>query len=234
MTSLLVKLSEALDGAIHIEREKRLTLSEAPEEIKGIEPAIIKQGILRETKKGDNVIAYARIRMKQEPGEDPKYSLGVKHFPRKEEAETEISKQMFDAFYPDNLSKPQSKKRYHLKSGWDIDVIDGGGIVAEYEHEKGDKIEVPDHWMVKKAEDDKLSIHNVPHPMLHSVSHKIVHSKLMKSMLKKIAADDLVSVISNKVRARQAEKKQFSGGRAPRQPSSSALGALVALSKLKK
>jgi len=149
MTSLLVKLSEALDGAVHEEREKRLKLSEAPEEIKDIEPAIIKQGVLRETKNGDKVVAYARIRMKQEPGEDPKYSLGVKHFPRKEEAETEISKQMFDAFYPDNLSKPQSKKRYHLKSGWDIDVIDGGGIVAEFEYKKGEAPSVPNGWKTK-------------------------------------------------------------------------------------
>lgn len=147
--SLLVKLSEALDGAIHIEREKRLSLSVAPEEIKGIEPAIIKQGILKEAKDEDDVVAYARIRMKQEPGEDPKYSLGVKHFKRKEESETEISKQMFDAFYPDNLIKPQSKKRYHLSNGWDIDVIDDGEIRAEYEHDKGEKIEIPKDWKVK-------------------------------------------------------------------------------------
>lgn len=150
MQTLLEKLAESLDGTVHEEREKRLDLSEVPEETKGVKPAIIKQGVLRETKNDNgDVVAYARIRMKQEPGEDPKYSLGVKHFRRKEEAETEISKQMFDSFYPDNLMKPQSKKRYHLKSGWDIDVIDGGGIKAEFEHNKGDKVITPKEWKIK-------------------------------------------------------------------------------------
>jgi hypothetical protein len=151
LTSLLTKLSDLLDGAVHLEREKRLDLLEAPEEIKGIKPAIIKQGVLRETVSDGDVVAYARIRMKQEPGEDPKYSLGVKHFSRKEESETTISKQMFEAFYPDNLDKPQSKKRYHLESGWDIDVIDDGTIRAEYEHGKGEKVEIPKDWKVKNG-----------------------------------------------------------------------------------
>jgi len=150
MTNLLIKLSEVLDGVVHLERERRLDLLEAPDEIKGIKPAIIKQGVLRETKDDDEVIAYARIRMKQEPGEDPKYSLGVKHFGNKEESEAEISKDMFDAFYPDNLDKAQSKKRYHLPSGWDIDVIDDGTIRAEYEHDKGEKVEIPKEWKVKR------------------------------------------------------------------------------------
>ena len=149
MKSLLEKLAESLNGQVHEEREKRVMLSEAPDEIKGLKPAIIKQGILRETKNGDKVVAYARIRMKQEPGEEAKYSLGVKHFPRKEEAEAEISKQTFDAFYPDNLSKPQSKKRYHLKNGWDIDIIDDGKIVAEFEHKKGEAPSVPKEWKLK-------------------------------------------------------------------------------------
>ena len=77
MKSLLEKLAESLNGQVHEEREKRVTLSEAPDEIKGLKPAIIKQGILRETKNGDKVIAYARIRMKQEPGEEAKYSLCI-------------------------------------------------------------------------------------------------------------------------------------------------------------
>jgi len=149
MTSLLTKLAEALSGEVHQEIERRIELSEVPEETQGIKPIIIKQGVLREVGKGDDVKAYARVRMKQEPGEDPKYSLGVKHFSRSEEAETEISKAMFDAFYPDNLDKPQSKKRYTLKSGWEIDVIDDGTIRAEFEHEKGDKVVVPKEWKRK-------------------------------------------------------------------------------------
>jgi len=149
MSTLLEKLAEALNGQVHEERERRVELSELPAEVKGMKPTIIKQGILRESGSGDNVKAYARIRMKQEPGKEPKYSLGVKHFSRSEEAETEISKAMFDAFYPDNLDKPQSKKRYTLKSGWEIDVIDDGTIRAEFEHEKGDKVVVPKEWKRK-------------------------------------------------------------------------------------
>jgi len=149
MKSFLTKLSEALDGAVHEERERRVTLSVAPEEIKDIKPAIIKQGILREAKSGDKVVAYARIRMKQEPGEELQYTIGCKYFPGKQESEINISKQAFNSFYPNNLDKPQSKKRYHLENGWDVDVIDNGGIVAEYEHGNGEKIEIPKHWKIK-------------------------------------------------------------------------------------
>ena len=149
MTTLLLKLAEALNGQVHEERERRILLSELPEEVKGLKPTIIKQGVLRESGKGDSITAYARVRMKQEPGKEPKYSLGVKHFSRSEEAETEISKAMFNAFYPDNLDKPQSKKRYTLKSGWEIDDIDDGTIRAEFEHEKGDKVVIPKEWKRK-------------------------------------------------------------------------------------
>ena len=149
MASLLTKLAEALNGQVHEERERRVELSELPAEVEGLKPTIIKQGVLREVGSGDNVKAYARVRMKKEPGEDPVYSLGVKHFGRSEEAETEISKQMFEAFYPDNLDKPQSKKRYELKSGWEIDEIDDGTIRAEFEYNKGDNIVIPKEWKRK-------------------------------------------------------------------------------------
>ena len=149
MQSLLEKFAEALNGQVHEERERRVKLSEIPTETEGVEPSIIKQGVLREVSKDDSVKAYARIRMKKDPGKEVKYSLGVKHFPLSQEAETEISKQMFDAFYPDNLDKPQEKKRYTLKNGWEIDVIDDGGIVAEFEHAKGDKVTVPKEWKRK-------------------------------------------------------------------------------------
>ena len=149
MASVLEKLAEALNGQVHEERERRVELSELPEETKDVKPTIIKQGVLREVGSGDNVKAYARVRMKQEPGKDPVYSLGVKHFGRSEEAETEISKQMFDAFYPDNLDKPQSKKRYELKNGWEIDDIDDGTIRAEFEHDKGEKVTIPKEWKKK-------------------------------------------------------------------------------------
>lgn len=145
-----LKLSQEDDmsGTVHEEREARITLSELPEEVKGNESTLIKQGVLREVRDdNDKMISYARIRMKQEPGEDAKYSLGVKNFPLHQEAETEISKEMFDSFFPDNLLKPQVKHRYMTDSGWEIDEVDtDGGIYAEFEHEKGDKVKMPSHW----------------------------------------------------------------------------------------
>lgn len=128
----LVKIAESLNGKIHKEDEKRMKLDKLPEKTKGIEPSHIQQGVLFEAKDGDKVVAYARVRMKKDPGKPVRYSLGVKHFPRKEESGTEISKAMFDAFYP-KLKKTQDKMRYHTKDGWDIDDIKGGGIVAEFE-----------------------------------------------------------------------------------------------------
>jgi len=103
---------------------------------------------LKEIKDGDNVVAYCRIRMKQEPGKVPKYSLGVKNFQKNEESETEISKDTFDAFYPDNLEKPQEKKRYEINN-WEIDEIDDGTIIAEQEYKNKQNLnDIPGHWKV--------------------------------------------------------------------------------------
>jgi len=142
-----IKLNaDDLSGSLHKEREHRIKLKELPPECSNMECSLIKQGIVKEVKDGDNVISYIRIRMKQDPGEEPKYSLGVKHFPLKQEAEAEISKDIFDNFYPDNLSKPQEKNRYTLKNGWEIDEIDDNDITAEYEYKNGETIRVPRDW----------------------------------------------------------------------------------------
>lgn len=144
---LLQKLAESLAGDLHKEKEMRIPLKERPPECKDIAPAIIKQGILSEVKSDGKVSAYCRIRMKQEPGKAAKYSLGVKNFKKSEESESEISKETFDEFYPDNLSRPQEKKRYTLKSGWTIDQTTEGKVVAEYEYKnKTDIPNIPGHW----------------------------------------------------------------------------------------
>jgi hypothetical protein len=147
LTGQIIKFAaDALTGKVHKEIEDRYDLSSLPDDVKGIEPIIIRQGILKEVKSGSNVVAYARIRSMQEPGKDPKYSLGVKFFPKSQESETEVSKEIFDAFYPDNLQRPQEKKRYKLAAGWVVDQIKGGEIVAEHEHREGQKSELPDGW----------------------------------------------------------------------------------------
>lgn len=145
--SFLTKLADSLAGDLHKEKEYRINLSELPLECNDVKPIIIKQGILKEIKDGDDIITYCRIRMKQDPGKDPKYSFGIKNFSKNEESETEISKDTFDAYYPDNLEKPQQKNRYKLSNGWCVDEKDDGSIVAEYEYKnKNEKINVPEHW----------------------------------------------------------------------------------------
>jgi hypothetical protein len=150
ITHLILKFAaDNLSGQVHRELEDRFTLSELPPETKGINPDIIRQGVLKEVKDGDEVVAYARIRSYQEPGKDPKYSLGVKLFPKNQESETEVSKDIFDAFYPDNLDRPQEKKRYKLAAGWVIDLKKNGEIIAEKEKIKSTETKVPEHWKLK-------------------------------------------------------------------------------------
>jgi hypothetical protein len=134
-----------MSGTVHREKEKRVTLHKLPSEIENVKPTLIRQGILREVKlpNGKNEV-YARVRMKQEPEKAPTYSLGVKNLPLQQEAETEISKEMFDSFFPDNVSRPQTKYRYSLANGWDVDVVDGTDEIYA-ECEGGEPM--PRHWM---------------------------------------------------------------------------------------
>jgi hypothetical protein len=147
----MYKIADDLSGSLHKEKEKRVDLKALPKECSLIKPIVIKQGVLKEVKDGDRVIAYARIRMKKDPGKEPKYSLGVKNFSKNEEAEAAISKDTFDAFYPKNVDKPQVKDRYKLDNGWTVDEKCDGGIVAEFEYKnKDDIVAIPDSWDIKK------------------------------------------------------------------------------------
>jgi len=145
------KIGEDLNGKIHKEHEDRFNLVALPDEVGKLEPHIIRQGVLREIKDGDDVVAYARIRAYEQPGKKIKYSLGVKHFPLSQESETEVSKEIFDAFYPKNLEKPQEKKRFVLKDGWVIDQKEDGSLVAERERRHNQTSELPEGWMEKKS-----------------------------------------------------------------------------------
>jgi hypothetical protein len=155
------KIAVEQDGTLHKEREKRLTLLELPEECKDIKPIIIKQGVLNEVRGDDGKnIAYARVRSTQDTNTEDKceYSLGVKQMKLQQEVETEISKEMFDTFFPKNVLKPQVKLRYCLSNGWDVDQIvhsdikngkQPDEIYAEYEHEKDETVKVPSNWKVQ-------------------------------------------------------------------------------------
>lgn len=163
-------MADSLKGNLHKEHEHRIKLVALPKECDGVKPIVIKQGVLQEAKNGNDIVAYARIRSHQEPGKQPKYSLGVKHFRLGEESEAEISKDTFDAFYPKNLARPQEKKRYKLKNGWEVNHNNDGTIQAEYEHDKNEKVKVPEHWqeMVKKAFIEELQKIAVPHYKCHT------------------------------------------------------------------
>lgn len=147
-----LKFADDLNGSVHKEREKRVELSELPEECKKVEPILIKQCKLKDIRNDDKSIAYVRVRMKKEVDKDSQYSLGVKHLPLQQEAEVEISKDMFDCFY-DNSDNTQEKLRYCLSNGWDVDKIlskkDNGRIFAEYEHNKNENVKIPLAWKVK-------------------------------------------------------------------------------------
>lgn len=90
------------------------------------DPEIIKQGMLSEVEG-----AYVRIREQNE-----KYSMTAKYFPKSQEAETEISKEMFYALWPQTFKK-QVKTRYKYNNNdsheWIIDVKEDGSIIAEVE-----------------------------------------------------------------------------------------------------
>ena len=179
-------MSDSLSGQVHKELEDRFILKALPKDVDGIKPVVIRQGVLREVKKDNNVIAYARIRAYEEPGKAIKYSLGVKHFPLSQESETNISREMFDAFYPNHLDKTQEKKRYILDKGWVIDKKKDGEITAEREKKSGqEKSKLPEGWIEKSAQiwlsafKDELSKigfigvydpkKGIPKPSIHSI-----------------------------------------------------------------
>ena len=147
-----LKFADNMSGDVHKEREKRVELIELPKECDDVKPVTIKQCKLKDVRNDNKSIAYVRVRMKKEADKDPQFSLGVKHLPLQQEAETEISKEMFDCFYKD-ADDAQEKLRYCLPNGWDIDKIFSekynGKIFAEYEHDKNENVKVPSHWKLK-------------------------------------------------------------------------------------
>lgn len=105
----------------------------------------IKQGMISEVEGK----AYIRIRE-----QDGKYTMTAKYFPQQQEAETEISKEIFETLWP-TVTKPQVKTRYAFKSkddhDWVIDEMEDGSIIAECETKrKNGKIEVPEEFDVKR------------------------------------------------------------------------------------
>ena len=126
------------------EYEARYDLKEVPQAIRDSAQAVIeiKQGTVASSADGTVMV---RVRMSSDGGQAPEYTMTAKCYPTSDEAETEISKDIFDGFYP-SLARREEKVRYRW-NGWDIDEISGGDragkVVAEFEHDGKTKVEVP-------------------------------------------------------------------------------------------
>lgn len=145
-------MKDDLSGGLHKEKEKRVDLVAIPKECDKVNPIVIKQGVIREIKSGDDIVAYARVRSMEMPSGKIEYSFGIKNFQKNEESESKISKDTFEAFYPKNVDKPQVKSRYVLPNGWIVDKKDDGKIVAEFEYDKkSDIVAVPKDWKMSKS-----------------------------------------------------------------------------------
>jgi len=125
-------------AAVEQEKELRLPLMELPPEVsKSGKGKKIIQGFIIEVPGCD-----VRIRKVDED-----YTMTAKYRPLSQEAETNITKEIFDALWP-SISRKQSKTRYEYK-GWEIDVMDTGEVVAEFEYSKEKTVDLPTHWKIK-------------------------------------------------------------------------------------
>lgn len=128
------KLTEAIKSVEEMltrEKEKRVTLETLPPECNDARCSKIKQGFIKEVRQDNQPHCDVRIR-----NESGRYTLTAKFRPKYQEATTKISKEMFETLWPKTYSK-QEKNRYHLNSGWVVDYIKGGRIVAEFEYKEG-------------------------------------------------------------------------------------------------
>lgn len=131
-------VTNTVTAAVGEEKELRVPLMELPPEIgKANKGEVIQQGFISEAPNCD-----VRIRKR---GAD--YSLTAKFRPLNQEAEMEISKEMFETLWP-TVIKPQNKTRYDYK-GWEIDVMEDGSIVAEFEYTKEKSVNLPTHWKIR-------------------------------------------------------------------------------------
>ena len=133
ISNTLEKLS-----AVQEEKELRIPLEELPPEVEeSSKSKVIEQGFISKVDACD-----VRIRSCED-----KYTMTAKFRPLNQEAETEITKEMFDALWPATTDK-MKKTRYDYK-GWEIDVLEDGRIIAEYEYTKETTVDLPTTWKVK-------------------------------------------------------------------------------------
>lgn len=134
------------EGGVEKEFEQRWKLRKVPEGAKN--PSKIRQGLLFE-KPG----FYLRIREETPEGGESKYTMTCKFFKTNDEAEVDITSEMFGKLWPETeKGKQMIKTRYRI-GPWEIDDIESppekAGVVAELETDtKGEKVEPPENFDV--------------------------------------------------------------------------------------
>lgn len=147
--SVLVELGSAVasmrrTAGLAKEYEARFDLTEVPDAVKDSASSVIdiRQGTVASS---EDRTVMVRVRSSSERGKGTEYTMTAKCYPTSDEAETEISKDIFDGLYP-SLSRKEVKTRY-VWNGWDIDDISegdrAGKVVAEFEHDGSSEVEVP-------------------------------------------------------------------------------------------
>jgi hypothetical protein len=144
-------LDEVVDGlsysskvaATTEEREVRCALKELPEAVKQEgEKIVIEQGKLDEEPG-----TYTRVR-RETPGG---CTFTKKVFKDFSEDNITISEQLFEKLFKTVSFSNQTKTRYKWK-GWDIDVMEDGKVVAEYELPSGsNSVKIPLIFQVEEA-----------------------------------------------------------------------------------
>lgn len=164
-TATVLKLSERVMSrlaALTTERELRVQLKKVPEEFLEASSTIIEQGFI--LKDGDTADTRIRRRYVEGREDEAEYTLTTKYRPLEQEAETVISKEMYESLSKSILEGSFMKKTRYCKDGWEIDDISEGPhkgeIWAEYEYEStSDLPKIPETWeLVEDGSADRLII----------------------------------------------------------------------------
>ena len=127
---------------LHKEIESRIDLAALPEGARN--GFLITQGNIAR-----NEDSSVRIRKLERANGDIEYTMTGKFRPNGDEAETEISPEMFESLFSIAFSK-QRKMRFKIE-GWDVDQFSDGRIVAEYEFGPGETtVKIPDGWVISE------------------------------------------------------------------------------------
>lgn len=137
-------------AAVQVEREVRCELEELPEEVREEADTVT----IDQTQLDKNPNGYVRVRKETVTGkgrgitEHSEYTFTSKDFSKNLEDTIPISEDLFHRIYTLGKS-PQKKTRYRW-NGWDIDVMEDGRVVAEYEMaDDQTSVKVPSFFKVK-------------------------------------------------------------------------------------